>query len=127
MKKFIMATALITQAIIFSSIVKSEPMHGIAMHGKTKYNSTFTQLDYANINAPKGGELRLGVTGSFDSLNPFIIKGRSAAGRQYVFESLLARVWDEPFSLYGLIAETIEVPQDRSWVKFKLRPEAKFH
>ena len=107
--------------------VGAEPMHGIAMHGSPKYNSNFKNLDYVNVNAPKGGELRLGATGSFDSLNSFIIKGRAAAGRHYVFESLLARVWDEPFSLYGLIAETVEVPEDRSWVSFVLRPEARFH
>ncbi len=113
--------------ISYTTSVKSEPMHGIAMHGNPKYLKGFKHLDYANPKAPKGGNLRLAVTGSFDSINSFIIKGSAAAGRQYVFESLLGRVWDEPFSLYGLIAESIEVPDDRSWVKFVLRPEAKFH
>ena len=80
------------------------------MHGNPKYLKGFKHLDYANPKAPKGGNLRLAVTGSFDSINSFIIKGSAAAGRQYVFESLLGRVWDEPFSLYGLIAESIEVP-----------------
>ncbi|PPR79753.1 MAG: Oligopeptide-binding protein AppA [Alphaproteobacteria bacterium MarineAlpha2_Bin1] len=113
--------------VSFSLTVKSEPMHGIAMHGDTKYPRGFKHLDYANPNAPKGGNLRLAVTGSFDSINSFIIKGSPAAGRQYVFESLLGRVWDEPFSLYGLIAESIEVPLDRSWVKFYIRSKARFH
>ena len=105
---------------------QAEPQHGIAMHGAPKYGPGFANLDYVNPNAPQGGELRLAVTGSFDSLHPFIIKGRSAAGRQYVFESLLKRVWDEAFSLYGLIAETVETPADRSWVEFKLRADARW-
>ncbi|MCH2301115.1 MAG: ABC transporter substrate-binding protein, partial [SAR324 cluster bacterium] len=80
-----------------------------------------------NPRAPKGGELRRAVTGTFDSLNPFIIKGVPARGRHLVFESLLKRTWDEPFSLYGLLAETIEVTEDRSSIAFTLRPEARFH
>ena len=101
--------------------------HGIAMHGEPKYDSGFRHLDYVNPDAPKGGELRRAVTGTFDSLNPFIIKGVPARGRHLVFESLLKRAWDEPFSLYGLIAQSIEVPDDRSSVTFVLRPEARFH
>ena len=97
------------------------------MHGAPKYGPDFEHLDYANPDAPKGGELRRAVTGTFDNLNPFIIKGVSAPGRHLYFESLLKRTWDEPFSLYGLIAETIEVPDDRSSVTFTLRPEAHFH
>ena len=102
-------------------------MHGIAMHGAPKYGPGFPHLDYANPDAPKGGTLRHAVTGTFDSLNPFIIKGVPAQGRHLVFESLLKRTWDEPFSLYGLIAESIAVPDDRSSVTFTLRPEARFH
>ena len=101
--------------------------HGIAMHGAPKYGADFEHFDYANPDAPKGGELRLARTGTFDSLNPFIIKGVRAYGRHLVFETLLRRAWDEPFSLYGLVAESIEVPDDRSWVTFTLRPEARFH
>ena len=103
------------------------PSHGIAMHGAPKYGAGFDHLDYVNPGAPKGGELRRAVTGTFDNLNPFIIKGVPAHGRHLVFESLLKRVWDEPFSLYGLIAESIEAPDDRSSVTFVLRPEARFH
>ena len=73
----------------------------------------------------KGGQLRQAVTGSFDSVNPFIVKGSAATGvRTYVFESLLGRNWDEPFSLYGLLAELIEVSDDRQTFTFSLRPEA---
>ncbi|MEQ8246788.1 MAG: extracellular solute-binding protein [Alphaproteobacteria bacterium] len=105
----------------------AEPMHGIAMHGAPKYPAGFEHLDYVNPDAPKGGSLGRGLQGTFDSLNPYILKGTPAAGRHHVFESLLKRVWDEPFTLYGLIAETVETPDDRSWVEFTLRPEARFH
>ena len=105
----------------------AEPMHGIAMHGTPKYAAGFDHLDYVNPAAPKGGALRRGIQGTFDSLNPYILKGTPAAGRHHVFESLLKRVWDEPFTLYGLIAETVETPDDRSLVEFTLRPTARFH
>ena len=105
----------------------AEGRHGIAMHGSPKYGAGFAHFDYANPEAPKGGELRRALTGTFDSLNPFIIKGVRAYGRHLTFETLLRRAWDEPFSLYGLVAESIEVPDDRSSVTFTLRPEARFH
>lgn len=105
----------------------AEPQHGLAMHGTPLHGPDFQTLSYVNPHAPQGGNLRLAVIGSFDSLNPLIIKGVSGAGvRDYVFESLMARAYDEPFSLYGLLAETIETPDDRSWVEFRLRPEATF-
>lgn len=107
--------------------LKAEPQHGIAMHGEPGYASDFSHFSYADPNAPKGGSITLSVIGTFDSINPLIIKGVSAAGvRAHVFESLMARALDEPFSLYGLIAETIETPDDRSWVAFSLHPEARF-
>ncbi|MEQ9520539.1 MAG: extracellular solute-binding protein [Parvibaculum sp.] len=103
------------------------PVHGIAMHGTPAHGADFKHLSYVNPDAPKGGDLRLAVVGSFDSLNSFIVRGTAGGGiRDYVFESLMARAYDEPFSLYGLIAESIEVPDDRTWVEFRLRPEAKF-
>ncbi|MBX3503833.1 MAG: ABC transporter substrate-binding protein [Parvibaculum sp.] len=97
------------------------------MHGEPLYPEDFTHFAYANPDAPKGGAITYGAAGSFDSLNPFIVRGTSALGlREHVFESLLARGYDEPFSLYGLLAETVEVPDDRSWVAFTLNPEARF-
>lgn len=105
---------------------QAEPAHGIAMHGAPKYDAGFTHLDYANPDAPKGGTLRLAAIGTYDSFNRFVIKGRSAAGSHMLYETLLQRVWDEPFTLYGLIAESIETPEDRSWVTFTLREEARF-
>ncbi|MBI4725601.1 MAG: ABC transporter substrate-binding protein [Rhodomicrobium sp.] len=97
------------------------------MHDRPKYAATFQHLDYVNPNAPKGGVLRLAMLGSFDSLNPFIIKGSSASGiREYAYETLLARSFDEPFSLYGLIAESVDTPEDRNSVTFQIRREARF-
>jgi peptide/nickel transport system substrate-binding protein len=105
----------------------AEPAHGIAMHGRLKYPAGFVQFDYVNPDAPKGGRLGLVTGEAFDSLNPLIIKGVAAPGiRGYVYESLLERSADEPFSLYGLIAETVETPDDRSWVEFQINPKARF-
>lgn len=109
------------------SAAAQTPQHGIAMHGEPKYPADFTRFDYVNDRAPKEGEIKLAAIGGFDSLNPMIVRGSSAAGiRWHVFESLMGRAYDEPFSLYGLIAETITTPDDRSWVEFTLRPEARF-
>ncbi len=97
------------------------------MHGEPLYPAGFTHFRYANPDAPKGGAITYGATGSFDSLNPFIVRGTSALGlREHVFESLLARGYDEPFTLYGLIAEKVEVPADRSWIAFTLNAKARF-
>ncbi|MGH6854381.1 MAG: extracellular solute-binding protein [Aestuariivirga sp.] len=105
----------------------AQPQHGIAMQGEPALPADFTSLPYVNPDAPQGGQLRQAITGSFDSVTPFIVKGTPASGaRTYVFESLMGRNWDEPFSLYGLLAETIDVSNDRRTFTFKLRPEAKF-
>ena len=121
-----LAAALLAAALFASGKAGSQS-HGVAMHGEPKYGRDFSHLDYVDPRAPKGGELRRAVTGSFDSLNPFIVKGVAARGLHMVFESLLKRTQDEPFSLYGLIAESVEMPEDRSSVTFALRPEARFH
>ena len=114
-------------ALIWINAAAANPSHGIAMHGDARYQSDFTNFAYVEPDAPKGGEIIFGVLGSFDSLNPLIVRGVAAAGlREYVFESLMARAMDEPFSLYGLLAETIETPEDRSWVTFVVNPKARF-
>ena len=118
--------AAVVAAILAIQPASAEPSHGLAMHGTPKYAADFRHLDYANPNAPKGGTLRLAATGSFDTLNPYVIRGRAAAGASFLYETLMQRVWDEPFTLYGLIAESVEVPDDRSWVTFTLRPQARF-
>lgn len=104
--------------------------HGIAMHGALKYKEG-QHFGYVNPNAPVGGEVKLGAVGTFDSLNPFITKGTAPAGlhmmsETLVFERLMIRSRDEPFSLYGLIAESVDVAPDRSWIQFNLRAEAKW-
>jgi peptide/nickel transport system substrate-binding protein len=109
------------------SPLSAEPRHGMAMHGEPLLPAHFAHFPYVNPAAPKGGRLRLGALGSFDSLNPFIVKGVTPPGlREYVFESLMARSQDEPFTLYGLIAESAELPDDRSSITFHLRPAARF-
>lgn len=106
---------------------EAQPRHGIAMHGDPALPADFAHLPYVNPDAPKGGRIVLGQHGTFDSLTPFIIRGVAAAGlRDYVYESLLARSLDEPFSLYGLVAQSIEVPPDRSFIVFHLDPRARF-
>ncbi len=101
--------------------------HAIAMHGAPALPADFAHLPYVDPNAPPGGRLTLGRTGGFDSLNPFILRGRAPrAVRELVVESLMTRSWDEPFTLYGLLAERVETPPDRSWVAFHLHPEARF-
>lgn len=101
--------------------------HGLAMHGKPKYGPDFTHFDYVEPDSSKGGSVKFAAIGTFDSLNPFILKGVSAVNLGLTYDSLLESSADEAFTMYGLIAETIEVPKDRSWVVFTLRPEARFH
>ncbi|EAQ45059.1 ABC transporter, periplasmic substrate-binding protein [Roseobacter sp. MED193] len=97
------------------------------MYGDPALPQDFVSLPYANPNAPKGGRLVVGNTGGFDTLNPFAQKGTPPWQlRFWGYESLMGRSWDEAFTLYGLLAESVEVPEDRSWVEFSLRPEAKF-
>jgi peptide/nickel transport system substrate-binding protein len=105
---------------------RAHAANGIAMHGAPR-RTDFAHFSYVNPDAPKGGRVTFAVQGSFDSLNPLIVKGEPADGvRDYVYESLLARANDEPFTLYGLIAESVETPPDRSYVEFTLNPKARF-
>ena len=101
--------------------------HGIALRNKLKYGPDFKNFEYVNPNAPKGGEVKLSAIGTFDSLNPFILKGVTAAGIGLIFDTLTTSSSDEPFSEYGLLAKTIEVPADNSWVAYTLRSEARWH
>jgi peptide/nickel transport system substrate-binding protein len=104
-----------------------ERLHAIAMHGNPALARTYSNFPYVNPNAPKGGRLNLAQRGTFDSLNAFIPKGSTPSGlRALVFDSLMARSANEPFTLYGLIAKTIEVPPDRSWIIFNINPKAAF-
>ena len=109
------------------SIAEINTSHAIAMHGEPRYGKDFKHVDYVNPNAVKGGKVVFSSTGSFDTFNPFILKGTSAAGIGNLFETLTTSSSDEAFTEYGLLAETIEWPDDRSWVAFTLRKEARWH
>jgi len=111
------------------------PQHGIAMYGEPAEPSDFDHLSYANPDAPQGGSISYGVVGSFDNVNPFILKSIRTTARglwdpqfgHLFFQSLMMRSRDEPFTLYGLLAEKAEMPDDRSWIEFTLNPKAKWH
>ena len=118
---------LLTLLTVCTWAAADNSLHGVAMHGEPKYGPDFQHFDYVNPTAPKGGEARFAATGSFDTFNPFVIKGQPAVGLGFLFETLTSNSADEAFSEYGLIAETIEIPEDRSYVTFTLRPEARFH
>jgi len=110
-----------------SAALAGEARPAIAMHGAPAWPEGFARLPYADPSAPKGGRLVQGVLGTFDSLNPFIVKGIAPPSiRGYVVESLMARGYDEPFTLYGLIARRVETDAQRSYVTFYLDPAAKF-
>jgi peptide/nickel transport system substrate-binding protein len=105
----------------------ADPQHGIAMYGDPELPPDFVSLPYANPDAPKGGRIVTGEVGSFDSLNPHIAKGNVPWQLRFLaYESLMGRNYDEPFTLYGLLAESIEVGENREWVEFVLREEAAF-
>ncbi|MEJ1356427.1 MAG: extracellular solute-binding protein [Candidatus Sedimenticola sp. (ex Thyasira tokunagai)] len=99
--------------------------HAIALYDEPKYTAGFTHFDYVNPEAPKGGALRTATKGTFDSFHPYIPKGNAVSTGSV--ESLMVTSQDEPFTQYGLIAETIEWPEDRSWIIFNLRPQARWH
>ncbi len=112
---------------LLSPSLLGDKMHGIAMHGMPIHDKSEKHLPYVNPNAIKGGTLKLGVYGSFDNLNRVAFKGSKAAGIGYINDTLMRRVWDEAFSLYALIAEYVEIPEDRSSITFYIDPKAKFH
>ena len=114
-------------SLLVATIGLGAPVHGIALYGQPKYGPDFPHFDYVNPDAPKGGEARFAAIGGFDTFNPFNIKGEAAAGIGQLFETLLMSSADEPFSEYGLIAESVDVPEDRGSVTFTIRPQAKFH
>lgn len=110
----------------------AQPTHGISMHGEPALAADFSHLPYANLDAPKGGKLTFGVRGSFDSVNPFILRGQKVGALRdgfygnNVYESLLMRSRDEPFTMYGLLAQSVITPDDRSYIEFILNPKATF-
>ncbi len=120
-------SALAAVAALWAGTTLAEPQHGIAMYGEPALPQDFAHLPYANPDAPTGGTMVTSSVGSYDNLNPFIRKGSTFWQMRFLMgESLMARSLDEPFSLYGLLAESVETAEDRSWVEFTLRPEARF-
>lgn len=105
----------------------AESHHAIAMYGEPALPPDFVSLPYANPDAPKGGTISFGESGGFDSLNPFIVKGTAPAGVSLLtVETLMGRSYDEPFTLYGVLAESVETDPARTWVQFTLREGARF-
>lgn len=107
--------------------IKNPLKFGIAMHGAPKYEADDTHLDYANPDAAKGGTIKHAAIGTFDTVNPYSIKGKAAQGLNLVYDRLMGRVWDEPFTMYPLIAKGYEIAEDRSWIKFHIDERARFH
>lgn len=122
-RKLVAAIAL----VCMTTTAHAEPQHAIAMAGEPALPPDFVSLPHVNFDAPKGGRIVFANPGGFDSLNPHILKGRAPwAVRAHVFEALMGRSYDEPFTLYGLLAESVETGPDRKWVEFVLRQEARF-
>lgn len=122
-------------AVSFAALPASaEPMHGIAMHGEPALPPDYTHFPYANPDAPKDGSVTYGVVGTFDSLNPFVLKSMRTTARgvwdpefgNMIYEPLLQRSRDEPFTMYGLLAESVETDDARTWVEFTLNEDARW-
>ena len=127
MNTLLRALIVMVSLAVSASITIAEPKHAIAMQGEPALPADYTHFPYVNPDAPKGGAYREALTGSFDSLNPFIIKGQAVEGaRDLVFESLLTRSRDEAFTLYGHIAEKVDVNDERTEITFHINPLAKF-
>lgn len=106
--------------------VFAAPVHGVALYGQPKYQADFSHFDYVNPNAPKGGVLREAAFSSFDTLNPFVINGVAAPGVGLMYDTLMKQSADEPFSLYALVAERVDISEDRTRVTFYINPKARF-
>lgn len=125
--RIIAALAYVLLGIGVFQPAAAQPVHGIAMYGAPALPPGYTALPYANPEASQGGRVTTGNVGGYDSLNPFAPKGTPPWQlRSFAYESLLGRSWDEPFTLYGLLAETVETDENRTWVEFTLNPKAAF-
>ena len=123
---FLPVSGLLFSAL--AGLAVAAPQHALTLYNEApKYPADFQHVDYVNPDAPKGGTFRQSAMGGFDSLNPFITKGVPADGLDLIYDTLMRQGLDEPFTEYGLVAEKIEKAPDNSWVRFYLRPEARFH
>ncbi|MCP4245765.1 MAG: ABC transporter substrate-binding protein, partial [bacterium] len=126
MKPLSLAVALVVLALALPVSARADH-HALAMHGQPKHDAGYRHFDYVDPEAPKGGRLVLSRTGSFDSLNRYIVRGLPAQGLGLTHRTLLQRSWDEPFTLYTLLADRVTMAEDRTWVEFRIRATAKFH
>lgn len=136
-----MHTRLVTRLLLLTAILllplslhaqeggraDGQGKHALALFGHVKYGPSFTHFDYVNPDAPKGGTVKLAEMGTFDSMHPFLLKGVKAPGLSQTFDTLMVQSLDEPQSMYGLIAGSVSVAEDNSYVDFTLRPEARWH
>ena len=120
----IVALTIATQAIA----ANVEPRHGLSVFGDLKYGPSFEHFDYVNPLAPKGGAIMISGLDTFETIHPFILKGRKELlAEPLLYDTLMARSFDEPDSYYSLVAKTVEIPKDKRWIAFNINPRAKFH
>ena len=122
------ACAVLATSAVSANAQNADPKHGLSVFGDLKYGNGFSHFSYANPDAPKGGALKVPGLDTFETVNPFILKGRKEPlAESLLFDTLMARAFDEPDAYYGLVAKTVEQPADKSWVAFNIDPRAKFH
>ncbi|MBB4189512.1 peptide/nickel transport system substrate-binding protein [Sinorhizobium terangae] len=134
MRAVLSGLAMLVAASTFGNEALAAPVHAISMHGEPALPADFKNFPYVNPNVKKGGKISYGVVGTFDSLNPFILKSMRTTARgmwdpafgNLVYESLMQRSQDEPFTMYGLLAETVEWDDDRTFIQFNLNPKARW-
>ncbi len=127
MKMFGWRAFVLLIALAAAPAQAEEAMQGLSLYGAPAYATGFTHFPYTNPDAPKGGAIKMGAIGTYDTVNPFTLKGVAAADAGLVFDTLMDASLDEPFSQYGRVAETVTVAKDKSWVSYKIRLEARFH
>ncbi|MDN3555033.1 extracellular solute-binding protein [Halomonas maura] len=123
----LLMTALAAGPALAASPDEVPTRHALALYGEPALPADFTHFPHADPEAPVGGTLTRAATGSFDTTNPFIIQGTPATGLNVIYDTLLVANPDEPFTMYGLLAEGIRLDPDRQWIEFDLHPEARFH
>jgi len=125
---FSLVLSLLLVSTALAEEVGQKTVHALSLTGEPKYGPDFTHVDYANVDAPKGGHVRLGVApGTFDSLNPYIVMGTAASGMGLLYETLMDSTFDDISAEYALVADSVTVPDDHSWVEFTIDPRARWH
>ena len=127
MKQLLLAAVFCAVTATGTLAQTASPGYGISVFGSLKYKPGFRNFDYVNPDAPKGGTIRIWGLDTFETLNPFILKGRKEENNFLLFDTLMTRAMDEPDALYGLVAQRAELSADRSRIAFTLNPKARFH